>query len=432
MSALIDLRRRIAATKWPGRELVTDVSQVAATARAERRLAAIMAADIVGYSRLVEQDEAGTLAAIRELRREVIDPLLAEHHGRIVKLMGDGAIVEFGSVVDAVACAVAVQKTVLTARPRRRPRAHRIPDRDQPRRRGGRGGRPARRRGQRRRPAGAALRAGRRADLGHGLRPSQGQARPRPRAEGRAAAQEHQRAGADLSGPDGAGRCRHGGQRDQAGPADVAVGGGGLAGAAVPGRPCCLAEAVAADGRGGVRRAHGLSLAGQAFARGAAVREHERRAGAGLLRRWADRRSDHRPIQDFWAFHHRQGFGLPVQGERDAKVRDVAESLGVRYVVDGSVRRAGNTVRVNVQLDRRDDGRPALGRSLRRQPRRHLRGSRQIRPGDRRCAGVEALEGRGAGNRPGTNQQCRRARGVPTDHHHRPTSPLQRGGAVHR
>jgi adenylate cyclase len=78
----------------------------------ERRLAAIMAADVVGYSRLVETDEAGTLTALRELRREVIDPLLAEHHGRIVKLMGDGAIVEFGSVVDAVACAVAVQKGV--------------------------------------------------------------------------------------------------------------------------------------------------------------------------------------------------------------------------------------------------------------------------------------------------------------------------------
>jgi class 3 adenylate cyclase/TolB-like protein len=81
-----------------------------AAARAERRLAAILAADIVGYSRLIEQDEAGTLAAIKDLRREVVDPLLAEHRGRIVKLMGDGAIAEFGSVVDAVACAVAIQK----------------------------------------------------------------------------------------------------------------------------------------------------------------------------------------------------------------------------------------------------------------------------------------------------------------------------------
>jgi class 3 adenylate cyclase/TolB-like protein len=82
-----------------------------AAARAERRLAAILAADIVGYSRLIEQDEATTLAAIRDLRREVIDPLLAEHHGRVVKLMGDGVIAEFGSVVDAVACAVAIQKS---------------------------------------------------------------------------------------------------------------------------------------------------------------------------------------------------------------------------------------------------------------------------------------------------------------------------------
>ena len=78
--------------------------------RVERRLAAIMATDIVAYSRLIETDEARTLTAIRALRSEVVDPLIADHKGRIVKLMGDGAIVEFGSVVDAVACAVAVQE----------------------------------------------------------------------------------------------------------------------------------------------------------------------------------------------------------------------------------------------------------------------------------------------------------------------------------
>lgn len=83
-----------------------------ATARAERRLAAILAADVVGYSRLVEHDEAGTLSALKGLRRDVIDPILADHQGRIVKLMGDGALVEFGSVVDAVACAVALQKGI--------------------------------------------------------------------------------------------------------------------------------------------------------------------------------------------------------------------------------------------------------------------------------------------------------------------------------
>ncbi|MBQ0820695.1 tetratricopeptide repeat protein [Microvirga sp. HBU67558] len=81
-----------------------------ATAWVERRLAAILAADVVGYSHLIEQDEAATLSALKDLRHKVIEPLLAAHHGRIVKLMGDGAIAEFGSVVDAVACAVGVQK----------------------------------------------------------------------------------------------------------------------------------------------------------------------------------------------------------------------------------------------------------------------------------------------------------------------------------
>src|SRR5687768_4762017 len=81
----------------------------------ERRLAAILAADVVGYSRLVELDEGATLAGIRKLRSEVLNPLLAKHKGRIVKLMGDGAIVEFGSVVDAAACAVALQKEAAAA-----------------------------------------------------------------------------------------------------------------------------------------------------------------------------------------------------------------------------------------------------------------------------------------------------------------------------
>jgi TolB-like protein/class 3 adenylate cyclase/Tfp pilus assembly protein PilF len=69
-----------------------------------------LAADVVGYSRLMGQDEAGTLERLKTHRRELIEPLLAEHRGRIVKLMGDGVLCEFGSVVDAVACAVAIQR----------------------------------------------------------------------------------------------------------------------------------------------------------------------------------------------------------------------------------------------------------------------------------------------------------------------------------
>ncbi|HUS54891.1 MAG TPA: adenylate/guanylate cyclase domain-containing protein, partial [Thermohalobaculum sp.] len=76
----------------------------------ERRLAAILAADVVGYSRLMGQDEAGTLARLKAFRTDVLDPVVTKHDGRIFKLMGDGAMVEFASVVQAVACAAALQR----------------------------------------------------------------------------------------------------------------------------------------------------------------------------------------------------------------------------------------------------------------------------------------------------------------------------------
>ena len=79
----------------------------------ERRLAAVLAADVVGYTRLIEQDEAGTLARLKALRQAVIEPILARHGGRIVKLMGDGALVEFPSTSEAVQAAVGVQQAVL-------------------------------------------------------------------------------------------------------------------------------------------------------------------------------------------------------------------------------------------------------------------------------------------------------------------------------
>src|SRR5277367_4509859 len=78
-----------------------------------RRLAAILAADVVGYSRLMSTDEMGTLTALKAHRRELIDPEIAAHHGRMVKTTGDGALVEFGSVVDAVGCAVVIQRGMI-------------------------------------------------------------------------------------------------------------------------------------------------------------------------------------------------------------------------------------------------------------------------------------------------------------------------------
>src|SRR3954468_7783640 len=77
-----------------------------------RRLPAILAADVAGYSRLMGADEEGTLERLKALRRELLDPKIAEHRGRIVKTTGDGMLVEFASVVDAVRCAIAVQQAM--------------------------------------------------------------------------------------------------------------------------------------------------------------------------------------------------------------------------------------------------------------------------------------------------------------------------------
>ena len=75
-----------------------------------RKLSAILAADVVSYSALMERDEAGTYARLRAGRTELFEPEIARHHGRIFKLMGDGMLAEFGSVVDAVECAVSLQR----------------------------------------------------------------------------------------------------------------------------------------------------------------------------------------------------------------------------------------------------------------------------------------------------------------------------------
>ena len=83
----------------------------------QRRLTAILSADVVGYSRLMERDEAGTLTRLKTLRQQLVDPRVDAHGGRIVKLMGDGALVEFGSVVDAVQCAAEIQRAMASAEP---------------------------------------------------------------------------------------------------------------------------------------------------------------------------------------------------------------------------------------------------------------------------------------------------------------------------
>jgi adenylate cyclase len=83
----------------------------------ERRLAAVLVADVVGYSRLMGEDETGTLARLKVCRHDVIDPATAHFHGHIIKLMGDGALIEFASVVDAVECAAAIQRAMVAHDP---------------------------------------------------------------------------------------------------------------------------------------------------------------------------------------------------------------------------------------------------------------------------------------------------------------------------
>src|ERR1700750_1685469 len=81
-------------------------------ARVEPRLAAILAADVAGYSRLMGADEEGTLAHLKSFRKTLLDPKIAEHRGRIVKTTGDGMLIEFASAVDAARCAFEMQRSV--------------------------------------------------------------------------------------------------------------------------------------------------------------------------------------------------------------------------------------------------------------------------------------------------------------------------------
>ena len=124
-----------------------------------RRLAAILAADVAGYSRLMGADEEGTHERLQAHLQELVNPKIAEHRGRVVKNTGDGLLAEFPSVVDAVRCAVEVQRAMLDREPDRAP--DQVPHRHQSRRCDRIGARHFRRRGERGGAVGGVGRAGR-------------------------------------------------------------------------------------------------------------------------------------------------------------------------------------------------------------------------------------------------------------------------------
>ena len=238
--------------------------------RIARRLAAILAADVVGYSRMMGADEEGTLAAIKAIRRELLHPKVAEHHGRIVKTTGDGALVEFPSAVDAVRFALDAQRAA-AERNANIPEDRRIAFRiginvgDIISDEGdiyGDGVNIAARIEPLAEPGAICL-------SDNAYQQIKGKLSARRNRHGRAAAQEHRTAGA---------RLWHSTRRR--------------------------------------RRTPGAVAAGPAVDRGAAVPEHERRSGAGLFRRRHGRGHHHRPVAHQVAVRHRAQFDLHLQGPR--------------------------------------------------------------------------------------------------------------------
>ena len=242
--------------------------------RVQRRLTTILAADVVGYSRLMGEDEAGTLAALKHRRREVLAPLVSQHGGRIFKLMGDGVLVEFPSVVNAVQCAVEIQKGMAAANAGAAgEQAGLAAHRRQSGRCDRRGRRSLWRRRQSRRPAGGAGRAGRHLPVRHG--PS---------------------------------ACRH----QAAARLSATWASSPVKNFAKPVRVYSIGTRI--GDAAAQRRRHGPS-ARQAGHRRAALRQYERRSGAGVLRRRPDRGHPDRALALSRSAGHLAQHLEPLQGQ---------------------------------------------------------------------------------------------------------------------
>ena len=323
-----------------------------ATTPVERRLAAILAADVAGYSRHMERDEDGTFARLKRLRDEVLEPVLARHGGRVVDLKGDGAMIEFRSAVAAVEAAVDIQRA-LRDRDAELPEAERIrsADRDQ----SGRGDRRRRRDLRRRRQRGGAdrepVRARRRLADARGAQRGGGQARSRSGPCRAAPAQEHRRGrgGVPGCGPrrrravaaaldPAAGRALAGSRRRRLLPLLVLGG--------------CLVDLA------GDSASHAQARRRRAALRQSRRRRGDREAGPGDHRgRHHRSRTVPRPRRDRPHLDRR-----PTRSGRSAPAR-YAASCDVDYVLEGSIQRQGDRVRVTRPARRRPLGDATSGPS---------------------------------------------------------------------
>ncbi len=373
---LTNVRKIAGLTGWPTGRMFVDRgiadrsrgSREAVAATEPRRLAAILAADVAGYSRLMGADEEGTLQRLRAHRRELVDPKIREHHGRIVKTTGDGMLVEFSSVVDAVRCAVEIQRAMVDRN------AGIAEDKRITFRIGvnlgdviidgddiyGDGVNIAARLEALAEPGGICISRTVRDHIGDRLAyafDDMGEQSVKNIAQpvhayaiepgcGGVVAGSHN---ADASQGRHAGATSHGRHRRSEPYYRNRYWDRGLVGLAQ--RRC---DGSTGPGAGGREHATPACHRGKSAPRLSIVvlpfRQSVERPGAGVFRRRDHRGFDHRSFANCGQLGDRSQYGFHLQGQTDRYVKQIGRELGVRYVLEGSVRRTGDQVRVNAQL----------------------------------------------------------------------------------